>query len=142
MKKFTRISTLALVLVLVCLCTTAVFAATISGTPVYAGTATIESCLRLEDTFARGSIVVEPNSDYCETIISMTYVTCPEETPRPSAYVTRSGSGSSNKTTGGSYTMTANNGMISIEATADYYVYVTVNGVAYTRYPADLYLER
>ena len=142
MKKFTRISTLALVLVLVCLCATAVFAATISGTTVFAGAATIESYLQLEDTFAKGSIVVEPNSDYCETIISITYTTCPEDTLRPSAYVTRSGSSSSYKTTGGSYTMNANSGMISIEATADYYVYIAVNGTTYTRYPADLYLER
>jgi hypothetical protein len=131
-----------LALALICALAVSAFADTISGTTVYAGTAAIESCLQLDDTFAKGSIVVEPNSDRCETIISMTYVTCPEETLRPSAYVTRSGSGSSNKTTGGSYTMNANNGMISIEATADYYVYVTVNGVAYTRYPADLYLER
>ena len=145
MKKFTRISTLALVLVLVCLCATAVFAATISGTTMYAGAAEIESHLQLEDTFAKGSIVVEANTgnvSNCHSIISMTYVTWPEDMMRPSAYETDTYSRDGYATTGNSLVMNASSGYVSVEATADYYVYAIVNGVAYTRYPANLYLER
>ena len=145
MKKFRKISALMLALALICTLAVSAFADTISGTTMYAGAAEIESHLQLEDTFAKGSIVVEANTgnvSNCHSIISMTYVTWPEDMMRPSAYETDTDSRDGYATTGNSLEMHASSGYVSVEATADYYVYVTVNGVAYTRYPADLYLER
>ena len=126
MKKFRKISALALALVLICALAVSAFAAT--GTERNATCGSVVYTVRLEGTidYATASVVVyQSGTKNFSGSIVLDYVYCDETMVRPSNYVYASVTRVFTKftvSTNGSRTVECPSGNVMIEASADYQI--------------------
>jgi len=150
--KFRKIAALALSLVLICALAVSASASTTGKSQIIFTDLVLVTRLNLEassttaifdiDGADNRETMIFPEVTYCHSIITLNYVTWPEDQQRPSAMIPQTSSKESYTLSGASHTLSAPSGHISYEATASYYMLITIQtGSSETFRPEDLYLD-
>ena len=150
--KFRKIAALALSLVLICALAVSASALTIGNSQIIFTDLVLVTRLNLEAASATAlfdidgtdnlEALVTPEITYCHSIITLNYVTWPEDQQRPDAMYPQTSSKESYTLSGASHTLPAPSGHISYEATASYYMLINIQtGGSQTFRPEDLYLD-